>query len=74
MSDISCTCSDLTCPNHPINHNEGCTPCIRKNLEKREIPACFFKKVDPDKKRSSFYFEDFAKEVLTSIGNGESIK
>lgn len=37
-----CTCRDRDCPNHPVNHDQGCTPCILKNLARREIPSCFF--------------------------------
>lgn len=43
-----CTCLDTKCPLHPINHANGCNPCIAKNLQKGEIPTCFFKKVNPD--------------------------
>lgn len=30
-----CTCPVTKCPRHPMNHDEGCTPCIKDNLEKR---------------------------------------
>lgn len=30
-----CTCLVTKCPHHPMNHDEGCTPCIKDNLEKR---------------------------------------
>ena len=23
-----CTCTNMGCPNHPRNHDRGCTPCI----------------------------------------------
>ena len=39
---LFCTCSDRECPNHPANHDKGCTPCIRKYLRSGEIPTCFF--------------------------------
>lgn len=66
MENLSqfCTCTDYKCPNHPTNHDKGCTPCIAKNLGQGEIPACFFKKANPDKKPSAYFFEDFAKMVL----------
>ena len=42
MGKVSfCTCNDYDCPFNPVNHNEGCTPCIAKNLKEREIPSCF---------------------------------
>ena len=59
-----CTCTDLKCPNHQTNHDKGCTPCIQKNLSQGEIPACFFKKANPDKKPDAYFFEDFAKIVI----------
>ena len=59
-----CTCTDLDCPLHPTNHEKGCSLCIAKNLQIHEIPSCFFNELDPEKKRDSFFFEDFAKEVL----------
>jgi hypothetical protein len=43
-----CTCADKKCPFHPSNHNEGCDPCIKKNLRVGEIPSCFFKLVNED--------------------------
>ena len=60
-----CTCGDLQCPNHPCNHDDGCTRCIRKNLALREIPTCFFKLLDPCDGRTSYHFEDFAALVLS---------
>jgi hypothetical protein len=43
-----CTCPDLDCPLHPGNHEEGCDPCIQKNLAAGEIPSCFFAAVHED--------------------------
>lgn len=40
-----CTCTDHACPNNPVNHNAGCTPCIAKCLKQHEIPTCFFRDV-----------------------------
>ena len=66
MKDLSpfCTCTDTKCPLHPTNHDKGCAPCIAKNLRQKEIPSCFFRAADPEGKRDSYYFEDFAKAVL----------
>ncbi|WP_461205458.1 DUF6485 family protein [Clostridium sp. DL1XJH146] len=62
MKDVKfCTCGDLKCPNHPANHEEGCTLCIEKNLRKKEIPSCFFKMVNEDiSNQKEFTFEAFA--------------
>ena len=66
MKDRSpfCTCTDLGCPFHPTNHEKGCAPCIAKNLERQEIPSCFFHIVSPEKREGSYRFEDFARAVL----------
>ncbi|MCR4615022.1 MAG: DUF6485 family protein [Clostridiales bacterium] len=66
MNNLSpfCTCTDYKCPMHPTNHEKGCAPCIAKNLKRNEIPSCFFKKADPEKKDGTYFFEDFAKAVL----------
>ena len=59
-----CTCTDYACPMHPSNHDQGCAPCIAKNLKLREIPSCFFNMVRSEGKQESFFFEDFAKAVM----------
>lgn len=60
-----CNCNELNCPNNPCNHNQGCTPCIGKNLAKGEIPACFFRLVNGDLSQlDSFYLEDFVNFYL----------
>lgn len=43
-----CTCPVTKCPRHPMNHSDGCTPCIKDNLEKGKMPACMFKAVSED--------------------------
>lgn len=58
-----CTCDHYSCPLHPKNQDQGCTPCIEKNLKMKEIPNCYFKIVDPDDKRCGDTFEDFAKII-----------
>lgn len=63
-ASVFCTCTSTDCPLHPTNHDKGCTPCISKNLNSREIPNCFFNAADGSDKRSSWYFEDFAEAVL----------
>ena len=64
-----CTCTDMECPFNPSNHDQGCTPCIAKNLKEREIPTCFFKAVDHPKPTSGWHFEDFA--ALVEAAKGE---
>ena len=66
MKNISpfCTCTDHSCPLHPVNHDKGCSLCIAKNLKEGEIPSCFFNMVDSAKDHDSFFFEDFAEAVL----------
>ena len=65
MAGEHCSCRDKSCPMHPSNHAQGCTPCILKNLRLGEIPSCFFNKVTDDlDKLDSFSMESFAKEVL----------
>lgn len=61
-----CTCQNLDCPLHPTKHDQGCAPCIRKNLRLKEIPSCFFQLVDEAKARSGDSFEDFAEVVSGS--------
>ena len=65
MSTVSfCTCPDLKCPHHPQNHDNGCTPCIAKNLHAREIPACFWFRIGAaDGADSPYTFEKFADAV-----------
>ena len=67
MKNLSpfCTCTDLACPMHPTNHEKGCAPCIQKNLAQREIPSCFFNKAGGTKGHDTFFFEDFARSVLS---------
>ena len=44
-----CTCTDVSCPCHPVNHDQGCNLCILKNLSQKEIPSCFFHDIDCEK-------------------------
>ena len=73
MKDLSpfCTCADHDCPLNPVNHDKGCAPCIAKNLSAREIPSCFFNKVDPDEKHTAYRFEDFAASVMRKMTDGD---
>ena len=61
-----CTCNDYDCPFNPVNHDQGCTPCIAKNLNAGETPSCFFNKLDPGKKedRGEYLHKDFARIVM----------
>ena len=61
-----CTCNDYDCPFNPVNHDQGCKPCIAKNLKAGETPSCFFNKLDPEKKedRGEYLHKDFARIVM----------
>lgn len=61
-----CTCGNLSCPLHPTRHDQGCTPCINKNLRLREIPNCFFNQVPHAQARSGDSYGDFARLVLAA--------
>jgi hypothetical protein len=63
-----CTCSDRGCPRHPANHDQGCTPCIAKNLREGEIPSCFFNAACGPQKRPAYHYGDFARAVLAVEG------
>ncbi|MFR3729349.1 DUF6485 family protein [Lacrimispora sp.] len=57
-----CTCTETTCQLNPCNHDLGCDPCIRKNLNKGEIPGCFFHLIDDDTSQlHDFTIEGFVK-------------
>ena len=61
-----CTCTDYACKCHPNNTNGSCNPCIIKNLERHEIPACFWHKIGQSGGAQSDYsFYKFA-EALSS--------
>ena len=66
MTNLSkfCTCHRLDCKLHPANHDKGCSPCIIKNLNSKEIPECFFKLLENANKRNGDFFKDFAEWVL----------
>ena len=70
MKNLSpfCTCKDLSCPNHPSNHDRGCSPCIAKNLHLGEIPNCFFDKAGISES-TSFTIQVFAEAVLANQQN-----
>ncbi len=44
-------------------HDQGCAPCISKNLKLWEIPNCFFSLVEGASQRSGDSFQDFARCV-----------
>lgn len=66
-----CTCGDTECPLNPANHDKGCTMCVAKNLSLGEIPSCFFNKADPGRTNTEYFFENFARAVM-SRNNGDS--
>ena len=68
-----CTCMDYECPFHPRKHDGECAPCIRKNLENCEIPACFLSKAGEGCLGEGDYsFYSFAEKVLSANASRES--
>ena len=70
MNQSFCTCSDISCPLHPVNHEKGCTPCIQKNLREKEIPSCFFHSIPEEKPTSGWKYQDFAGLVIKAKERG----
>lgn len=66
-----CTCTDHECPYNPVNHDQGCTLCILKNLEQKEIPSCFHKDIDFPKPTENWHYEDFAALVTCAKAAGK---
>ena len=64
-----CTCKNLNYPLHPTRHDQGCAPCIRKNLKLQEIPNCFFQQLENAEGRKGDTFRDFAELVLKAEPN-----
>ena len=66
-----CTCTDLNCPNHPVNHDQGCSLCIQKNLNQKEIPGCFFNSIRCEKPTPEWHYQDFAALVNKAVREGK---
>ena len=66
-----CTCGDKNCPYNPVNHDQGCTPCIAKNLREGEIPSCFHKAINFPKPTDGWHYEDFAELVMAAKEAGK---
>ncbi len=66
-----CTCGDAECPFNPVNHDQGCTPCIAKNLREGEIPTCFYRMIDHPKPTENWHYEDFAALVAAAKAAGK---
>ena len=66
-----CTCTDYKCPFNPVNHDQGCSPCILKNLKMKEIPSCFYHDIDCPKPTDEYHYEDFAALVAVAKANGK---
>lgn len=68
MNNLSkfCSCKNLKCLLHPTKHDDGCSPCINKNLKLKEVPNCFFDLVDGSELRSGDSFEDFVDIIQKS--------
>ena len=63
-----CVCTDSDCSAHPQNHDEGCGPCIKKNLELGEIPACFWENISTVTGTTDYSAENFARFVIEKRG------
>lgn len=48
MNEHFCSCPATKCPRHPLNHENGCDPCIKDNIMKKKMPACMFQAVHDD--------------------------
>ncbi len=67
-----CPCTDYTCKFNPQNHDQGCDLCVEDSVNCREIPKCFFLKVNEDISGiTDWSFEAFADFV---IKNGKEDK
>ena len=65
-----CSCTDTECPCHPVNQDNGCDPCIQKNLQEGEIPSCFWNNVRNGVKGATPYSaECFSEFCLEQKGN-----
>ena len=64
MDKHFCTCEQIECQKHPNNHDKGCDPCIQKNLELGEIPACFWFNISSVIGKTDYSVENFTKFYL----------
>jgi hypothetical protein len=64
MEKHFCTCAETKCPDHPVNHDNGCDPCIQKNLELGEIPACFWYNISKVDGKTDYSVEKFTQFYL----------
>ena len=64
MGKHFCTCEQTECLKHPNNHDEGCDPCIQKNLELGEIPACFWFNISKITGKTDYSVDNFTKFYL----------
>lgn len=68
IAENFCTCVDHECKRHPVNQPGGCTACVAHSLETKTIPACFFRKADPEMAREQDYtFVGFSRFVRDRI-------
>lgn len=65
-----CTCADHECPLNPVNHDQGCAPCIAKNLKEDEVPSCIWNKISTREERQAadcdYKMASFAEWMLKS--------
>lgn len=66
-SSSFCPCTDFACEFNPVNHDKGCNLCIEDSLKCKEIPRCFFMKVNENTDEiSDWSFESFVAFVLNN--------
>lgn len=65
-----CTCTDYACPCHPVNHDQGCSLCVLKNLTQKEVPSCFFHDIGAEKPTAGWHYGDFAALVDKVLREG----
>ena len=76
MSDarVFCPCKNFKCPCNPVKNDQECTLCIQINLEKKEIPFCFFHNIDCDidceNPTLEWHYQDFATLVKKAQNEG----
>jgi hypothetical protein len=74
MEKHFCMCRTADCPHHPSRHDLGCDPCIRKNLELGEIPACFWENVSRGVSGTTKWSaENFSRFCLEENARRESV-
>lgn len=62
-----CTCPDTECPFNPVNHDQGCTPCMEHNIELGEMPSCLINKAGLERRREGYDIEEYSRCVVAKL-------